>query len=222
MKIAVLDLGTNTFHLLVAAVKPDRSFKKIFRSKVVVKLGEGAIHRNTIAEIPYARGIHALHHYAGIINQYQPDKIFAFATSAIRSAKNGEKFVAEAKRETGIEIDIISGDEEAELIYHGVKQCVRMTDEHQLIMDIGGGSTEFIIADRRNIVWKKSFDIGASRLLAMFRPSDPIAAAEVRKLEIFLSEKLLPLDKAIKKFPVRTMIGSSGSFDSLAEMIGWN
>jgi exopolyphosphatase/guanosine-5'-triphosphate,3'-diphosphate pyrophosphatase len=221
MKIAILDLGTNTFHLLIVDVNKNGSFKKIFKSKIVVKLGEGAIDRNMIAETPFNRGVYALKHYSEIICKYNPGKIVAYATSGIRSAKNGKKFVAEVKRETGLKIQVISGNKEAELIYYGVRSSIRMTEEKQLIMDIGGGSTEFIIANNKKIFWKKSFDIGASRLLERFKPSDPIRPSEIKKLERYLTKVLEPLNKAFNKYPVQSLIGSSGSFDTFAEMIGW-
>ena len=221
MKIAVLDLGTNTFHLLIVNVKSDGSFKKIFKSKIAVKLGEGSINEKIIAEIPFQRGINALKHYSEILAGYRPEKIVAYATSAIRSAKNGKKFIAAVKKKTGLSVQIISGAKEAELIYYGVRGSINMSDEKQLIMDIGGGSTEFIIANRNKIFWKKSFDIGASRLLDRFKPSDPIKSTEIKKLESYLSKILVPVDKALKKFPVRSLVGSSGSFDTFAEMIGW-
>ncbi len=221
MKIAVLDLGTNTFHLLIVNVNKDKSYKKIFKSKIVVKLGEGAIHKKIIAKIPFRRGVEALKHYSEILFSHRPDRIIAFATSAIRSAKNGKQFIAVVKKETGISVKAISGSREAELIYKGVRESIPIGSEKQLIMDIGGGSTEFIIADSKKIFWKKSFDIGASRLLERFKPSDPMKPGEIKKLEKYLSNVLSPLGKAIKKYPVQSLIGSSGSFDTFAEMIGW-
>jgi len=221
MKIAVLDLGTNTFHLLIVNVRKSGSFEKIFKSKIAVKLGEGAIHKNMIAEVPFQRGIQAMKHYSEILSKYRPDKVVAYATSAIRSAKNGKQFVAAVKREAGIKVSVISGSREAELIYFGVRSSILAGKEKQLIMDIGGGSTEFILADNKRIFWKKSFDIGASRLLERFKPSDPIKVSEIKTLEKYLSKVLSPLNMALKKYPVQTLIGSSGSFDTFAEMIGW-
>ena len=221
MKLAILDLGTNTFHLLIAEVGKDKSVRIVFRSKISVKLGEGAIDRNFIAPAPLERGLKALKHYAEIIRKHKTEKIFAIATSAVRSAINGKEFIRKAYVNTGIRINAISGEQEAELIYYGVRQCVQMSDDAQLIVDIGGGSTEFIIANRDRIYWKRSFNIGASRLLETFKPSDPITAAEIRNVELHLEKTLLPLTKALEKFPVKSLIGSSGSFDTLAEIIGW-
>jgi exopolyphosphatase/guanosine-5'-triphosphate,3'-diphosphate pyrophosphatase len=221
MKIAVLDLGTNTFHLLIVKVYRNGTYKKIFKSKIAVKLGEGAIQKNMIAAVPFQRGVEALKHYSEILSAHRPDKIIPYATSAIRSARNGKKFIAAVRKETGLNIQIITGDREAELICHGVRQTMSMGDAKHLIMDIGGGSTEFIIANGKEIFWKKSFDIGASRLLETFRPSDPVKSSEIKILEKYFSKILAPLQKALKKYPVKSLIGSSGSFDTFAEMIGW-
>jgi exopolyphosphatase/guanosine-5'-triphosphate,3'-diphosphate pyrophosphatase len=221
LRIAILDLGTNTFHLLVTSVNKNGVWKKVFKSKSVVKLGEGAIHKNEIAPVPFRRGIKALEHYKKIIDIHMPEKVFAFATSAIRGATNGHEFVAVAKEKTGIDITVISGEKEAELIYLGVRQCISLDDQPVLIMDIGGGSTEFIIADKDKIFWKHSFNIGAARLLEMFRPSDPILPAEISSIETFLSNELAIMVEAVEKFKPEHLIGSSGSFDTFAEMIGY-
>src|SRR5258705_6503945 len=112
MKIAVLDLGTNTFHLLIADVRRDKSMTRVFKSKIMVKLGEGAIQKNYIAEIPFQRGIQALRHYAEVIRNHKPDKVFAFATSGIRSARNRKDFIEAAFKETSIRIKVIPGEKE--------------------------------------------------------------------------------------------------------------
>ncbi len=220
-RIAVLDLGTNTFHLLIVDSFSDHTTTKVFKSKIVVKLGEGGIHKSIIAEKSFARGIRALKHYADIINRHEVDEVHAFATSAIRSASNGQEFADIVYKQTSIRISIIEGKEEARLICLGVRQCLRMTNRPVLIMDIGGGSTEFIIADKTNIYARHSFNIGAARLLELFKPSDPVTSEEVIKVENFLSEQLSELDVSIKKYPVTKLIGSSGSFDTFAEMIGY-
>jgi len=169
MKIAVLDLGTNTFHLLIVGVKRNRSFKKLFKSKISVKLGEGAIDKNMIAEVPFQRGIDALKHYSAVLKKYKPEKTVTYATSAIRSARNGKKFIAAVKKETGIKIQVISGAREAEFIYYGVRQSVQMTEEKQLIMDIGGGSTEFIIANREKNFLEEEFQYRRVKITGTFQ-----------------------------------------------------
>ena len=220
MRIAILDIGTNTFHLLITDVD-GKKFSQTFKSKTSVKLGEGAIHRDRIAAKPFRRGINALIHYKEIIDKYKPDKVFAYATSAIRSAENGIRFVEKVKIKTGIDIKVISGSKEAELICYGVRQCINLKGESSLIMDIGGGSTEFIIADDKKIFWKKSFNIGAARLLEIFHPSNPVTKNEIKEIQNYLEKQLSPLKNAIRKHPVKKLIGSSGSFDTFAEMAGY-
>ncbi len=220
MRVAVLDLGTNTFHLLIVDVLKNK-LVKLHKSKMSVKLGEGAILHNKIATIPFKRGIDSLKHYREIIDKHKPDKIVATATSAIRSADNGKRFVKSVKKKTGIDVEIISGDREAELIYYGVRQCTNLKGQPSLIMDIGGGSTEFIIADDKKIFWKKSFNIGAARLLERFHPSNPITEDEVNVIHDYLDEQLLPLQNVLKKYKIGKLVGSSGSFDTFAEMAGY-
>ncbi len=221
IRIAVLDLGTNTFHLLITDVFPDRTKKTVFKSKMVVKLGEGGIHQNFIGERPFKRGIRALKHYSEIIKETKVNEVFAFATSAIRSAINGQDFTDTAFRMTGIRVNVIKGEEEARLICLGVRECIPLSDQPVLIMDIGGGSTEFIIANKDEIYARHSFNIGAARLLEVFKPSDPITAEELKKVELFLSEQLAELDESMSKYKANRLIGSSGSFDTFAEMIGY-
>ena len=219
MRIAIIDLGTNTFNLLVAELQDDTTFKTLYKNKIPSKLGEGGINIGIILPIPFQRGLDALKTYQKVIGEYKAEKVFAYATSAIRSASNGDEFAEKAFQETGIQIEIISGDREAELIYYGVRSAVEMDNRLSLIMDIGGGSTEFIIANKQEIFWEHSFQLGAARLLERFHESDPISHQERKALTEYLVEQLNPLFTALEKYPVIELIGSSGSFDSLAEMI---
>jgi exopolyphosphatase/guanosine-5'-triphosphate,3'-diphosphate pyrophosphatase len=218
VKLAIIDIGTNTFKLMIARVQ-DGNFLVIDKEKIPVKLGEGGINNNVIAHNPFQRGLKAMKTHKATIDRFEVDKTLAFATSAIRSAENGRDFVKKVKAETGIEIEVISGNREAELIYYGVRQALDLGDEKVLIMDIGGGSTEFIIADRNRMYWKHSFDLGAARLLEVINPSEPISKNEIKKLRAYLKEQMQLLWAACELHPVKTLVGSSGSFDSLAEMI---
>lgn len=219
MRIAVIDLGTNTFNLLIAESRSDGGFTALYNEKLPVRLGEGGINSGVILPAAYMRGIEAMDTYAESICQWKVDKKLAFATSAMRNASNGNEFVADVLNRTGIQITTISGAEEAGYIYEGVKQALSFNTENSLIIDIGGGSTEFIIANANGLLWKQSFEIGASRLLQRFTPSDPIREEEVNAITAYLSDVLVPLKSAVNQFPVVELIGASGSFDSLAEMV---
>jgi exopolyphosphatase/guanosine-5'-triphosphate,3'-diphosphate pyrophosphatase len=218
-RIAVIDLGTNTFNLLIVEVNSDKSYQQVFQTKISVKLAEGGINKGFIAPIPFQRGIDALKIHKQTIEKYKVENIMAFATSAIRGASNGAEFVTKAKEEIGLNIQVISGDKEAELIYYGVRSAVKMNNQTSLIIDIGGGSTEFIIGNKEKVFWKHSFLLGAARLLEMFTPADPISEREIETINDYLNKELQPLFEAVKKYSITELIGSSGSFDSLAEMV---
>ncbi|MCX6188698.1 MAG: exopolyphosphatase [Bacteroidetes bacterium] len=207
---AVIDLGTNTFHLLLAKVIGNNEVEEVYKLQIPVKLGEGGINNRTITPAAFDRGIKALVEFKSIITAYDTSKVFAFATSAIRGADNGLAFVEEVRKMTGIEINVISGEEEADLIFYGVKHTITLSEEKVLVMDIGGGSVEFIIANKDQTFWKHSFMLGAARL------------GEQEALTRYLEVELLPLKKALHDHPVHTLIGSAGSFESLVEMIEEN
>lgn len=218
-RIAIIDLGTNTFNLLITEVNPDGSYNILLESKSPAKLGKGGIHKSTITPEAIERGLEALKSHLITISEYQVESIFCFATSAIRSADNGQDFVKRVKEDLGLTIRIIKGDEEAQSIYDGVRQVFPMDEDYILIMDIGGGSIEFIIANRLGVAWKQSFEIGVARLLEQFEPSDPIEESEVKAIQKHLKKELEPLFEAIKDFPVKKLVGSSGSFDTLAALL---
>lgn len=218
MTVSVIDCGTNTFHLLIAT--DETPINVLSKKNIAVKLGQGGIAGHIITEEAFARGIDALKDFSNIIRHHKVDKVIAYGTAALRKASNGRDFVSAAKKETGIEIQLIDGLHEAELIYYGVRQAVPLSEKKVLIMDIGGGSVEFIIADNSTMFWRYSFELGAALLLEKFKPSDPIALHEYKSLcQYILSETKLLFDE-LKKYPdITTLIGSAGSFETLAEII---
>jgi len=216
-KVAVLDLGTNTFNLLLVKITPSAYY--IFRDeKIPVKIGENGINKGVLTEEAQRRALSALNTYKDIIEEEKVSKIYGYATSAFRNAKNGEQFRKLIEQRTGLSIDIISGDLEAEFIYKGVKTALDIGGDTSLIMDVGGGSVEFVICNRDQIYWKQSFDIGAQRLLDWYHQIDPIPIAEVNKLNEFFSEQLQSLKEKIDIYTPNCLIGSSGTFDTLSEM----
>lgn len=217
-RYAIIDLGTNTFNLLIIELNSG-SYKNLFNDKIAVKLGKDCIDKNVISEDAIERGIQALHTHLNSIKRYHVNEIYAIATSAIRSATNGISFVNKVKDNLGLTISVISGEKEADLIYYGVRQALNMGTEKSLIMDIGGGSTEFIIANDNQIFWKHSFNLGVSRLIEKFKPHDPIKDQEIVEIKNYLKIILLPLFEALNMHKVDTLIGSSGSFDTLADIL---
>ena len=219
MRISIIDLGTNTFNLLVAEITVDMQINILHRSKYPTKIGAGGINQNYITEEAKQRAHLALIEMKQIITEYQSVKTFGFATSAIRTAKNGEEFVTQIRRDFDIDVRIISGNREAELIYYGTREAVGLDEEIVAILDIGGGSNEIIIANSEKIFWKKSYPIGMTRLLEQFQPSDPIKIDELIDIETFLKEQLRDLIEAFQTYSVKTLIGSSGSFSTLRQVL---
>ena len=220
MKIAVIDCGTNTFKLLIVKIIKERWFL-VYQSTLGVKLTSG-VTSNGLASDRMARGLDVLKTFQENIINFEADETHAFATSAIRSAKNGKKYVEAIKQKIGIDIQVINGNREAELIFKGVKQSFDLTEEPILIMDIGGGSTEFIIANNEGVKWKQSYQLGSSRLKNMFEPSSPMTEENRVALELYFEETLPSLFEQIKLYQPHVLLGNSGSFNSLIQMINLN
>ena len=216
-RIAIIDLGTNTFHLLIADVS-ESGYRIIHRDRLAVKIGMGGINSGFITEGGVQRAMVALQSFKNTMDEMHVKKIYAFGTSALRNAKNGADVVHKIKTISGIDVNIISGDQEAEFIYHGVKSAVGLGDDTSMIMDIGGGSVEFIIANNASIFWKESLEIGAQRLLEKFQHHDPILPQEVQELNTYLELVLQPLKIALSKYQPTVLVGSSGTFDTLSDI----
>lgn len=219
MIAAIIDCGTNTFNLLISEFQPGGQHRIILNTKKSVKLGEGGLKDNKIAPEAFQRGVRVFLEMVQAAKKHKVDAIQAFATSAVRSSQNGPDFVKKILDKTGVMIQVLNGDTEAQYIFKGVNLAIEDLDEPSLIMDIGGGSTEFIIAEEQQVVWKKSFDLGAARLLQEFKPADPVTEENIESIIMHFKEMLQPLASHLKKNPVKNLIGCSGSFESLADMI---
>ncbi|MBS1500806.1 MAG: exopolyphosphatase [Bacteroidetes bacterium] len=215
---AVMDLGTNTFHLLIAEGTAN-GFEAIVREEVAVKLGEGGIDKGIIQPEAFERGVHTMKSFRDKIDAHNVQNIRAIATSAVRNASNGPAFIEKVKNEAGISIEVIDGETEAGFIYRGIKATGLLSGENALIMDIGGGSIEFIICNASHVSWKQSLEIGAARLTERFHRTDPIPPDSVEALELYLENTLTNLFDAVKTMPLHGLIGSSGSFETFAELI---
>ncbi|GAB3582029.1 Ppx/GppA phosphatase family protein [Hymenobacter daeguensis] len=221
-RLALIDMGTNTFHLLIVEMPtvPGQKPTTILRTKAGVRLGEGGISQGIIAPAAYDRALHTLAGFKEEMELHNVSEVRATATSAMRVTKNGPDLVRDIFEQTGIQVNVIPGQREAELICEGVRQAVDLGTEAQLIVDIGGGSVEFIIANQTTIFWKQSFEIGAQRLLDKFfpDPSGVFPAAAVVAEQDYLSTVLTPLVEAVRQYKPVGLVGASGSFDSLADM----
>ena len=217
-RLALIDMGTNTFHLLITEINDSGELVTLVRLKEPVKLGQDGISQGTIAPDAVERALQTLTNFKSQIDAHQVQEVKAVATSAVRNASNGSKLVNAIREQIGIEVEVISGDREAELIYYGVKSALEIGEERSLIIDIGGGSVECIICDEDTIFWKRSFEIGAQRLMDKFFNTDPISVMDVEAEKEFLKEQLLPLSEAVTLYNPCILIGSSGTFDTLCDI----
>ena len=219
MKIAILDFGTNTFNLLISDTSDPENIKYLHSSKQPVKLGEGGINKGVITDEAMARGMKALEEHYKIIKEFKAEKIYGYATSAVREAKNGKSFLKLVREKYDLYVNIIPGDREAELIYKGVRQSCKLGQEKALILDIGGGSNEFIICDNQKIYWKESYKLGMARMLEQFHPEDPVKEETVKKIEKFFHHELASLFDAVRKYKPNTLVGASGSFETFYALL---
>jgi len=219
MKVAILDLGTNIFNLLLSEIS-GKTYKVLKVVKIPSFIGAGGFSTGKLSEEAMSKSIDALGKIREIIDKEgDVDFIKVFATSAFRDTVNGSEFANSIRDNFGFEVEIISGDREAELIYKGIRESFLGWDENVLMCDIGGGSNELIIADQEKILWKRSFNLGILRLKEKFKPGDPIKEDEIKMIKTYLEQELEPLFEACKRYLPKLMTGSSGSFDTLRELL---
>jgi exopolyphosphatase/guanosine-5'-triphosphate,3'-diphosphate pyrophosphatase len=217
-RMGVIDLGTNTFHLLIAEpTGQGGAFREVYRERQFIKLAEAGIEQ--ISPAAFERGLQALKNFRQQLDEYGVTQVQAIGTAALRTASNGQDFIQRVKMLTDLDITLIDGDREAELIYKGVAQVVPFDAAPVLIMDIGGGSVEFIIANEQQLFCKCSFPVGVAILYKQFHRHEPILPSEIAAVHYYLTEALLPLAEALATHTVTRLVGASGTFDVLENML---
>lgn len=217
-RIAALDLGTNSFHVVIADIYPDGSFRTVDKLKEMVNLAERGM-KGRLSKDAMDRGVSALKRIKILCESYDVEQILAYATSAIREAENGGEFIQRMIDEVQIKARAISGKKEAELIGQAIQHAVSFENETVLMVDIGGGSVEFILGNKENIFYSSSKKIGAARMAAAFVDHDPITEDEINRLRKHFSNELEDLFEAMKQHEVKTIVGSSGTMENIADMI---
>jgi exopolyphosphatase/guanosine-5'-triphosphate,3'-diphosphate pyrophosphatase len=217
MKVAAIDCGTNSFHLLVARVGADGIIEPLDRAKEMVRLGDSAF-RGVISEEAIARAVDTVRRFRGVAERGGCDAIIAVATSAVREAENGGDFVRVIRDETGIELTVIRGDEEARLIYLGARAGLNLAARRALIVDIGGGSVELIVGDARDVHHATSLKLGVLRLLDQWTPADPITHDQRARLAEHLHRVLEEAFAPIRKIGFELVAMTSGTARQVAEL----
>jgi exopolyphosphatase/guanosine-5'-triphosphate,3'-diphosphate pyrophosphatase len=217
--LAALDVGTNSFHLVVARFSGEgHQFEVLTREKEMVRLGSGSGDMKVLEDDAIDRGIAALTRCRQIAEAHGA-RLHAVATSAVREAENADVFLARASEEAGVDVEVISGTEEARLIHLGVLQAVPVFERRLLLIDIGGGSTEVLVGERGEILTSGSLKLGAIRLTRRFFRSDSLHPAAVDSCRRHVRAALAPIRREVRKHGFEVAVGSSGTIGAVAAMI---
>lgn len=215
--IAAIDVGTNSVHMVIARVSKI-GFTVLASEKEVVRLGEGADGMDHLTFPAIERGVNALRRMKQIADAHSA-VIAAVATSAVREASNKEEFLTAVRESVGIEIEVVSGAEEARLIQLGVSRSLNVSNDNTLTIDIGGGSTEFCISHQGNIEFAQSVKMGAVRMTDAFVPSGILTDTAIRKLRSKVRSALAPLAHDVLSIGFKRVIVSSGTSETLARIV---
>jgi exopolyphosphatase/guanosine-5'-triphosphate,3'-diphosphate pyrophosphatase len=216
-RIAVIDLGSNTFHLLICEITEDKSWTVIYKKRIYVKLASGGVDQIDVNSA--RRGLTAMRNFSSLIKSHGVSRTKSIATAALREATNGMSIAKKFTSATGLAIDIIDGQREAGYILKGIQAALPPLDRNGLIMDIGGGSVEFILFKGNTISFKESYKIGVAILHKRFHLSDPISAEEITTMENHLGETLCALIQSIQSTGAYYLIGASGSFEVINDIL---
>jgi exopolyphosphatase / guanosine-5'-triphosphate,3'-diphosphate pyrophosphatase len=219
--VSFIDIGTNSTRLLVARINRDCSYTILSRQKQLVRLGEGEFSDNRLRDDAMDRGVQVTSQFIKLARSFGTEEVVAVATSATRDAVNRNLFLGRLRRETGVDVRVISGREEARLVYLGVANGINLGDQHALFVDIGGGSTEIAIGSQRSHFYLDSIDLGSIRLSNRFFPGGnaaPVSDAEYQQICDFVRIAMAGVLREARQFRIDRAIGSSGTIVNLGEI----
>jgi exopolyphosphatase/guanosine-5'-triphosphate,3'-diphosphate pyrophosphatase len=218
MRIAAIDIGTNSIHMIVVQVRQDLSFEVVDREKDMVRLGAGGLDGRSLTPTAMTAALHTLAKFKRLADSHKVDEIIAAATSATREADNGGDFIAQVDRETGIRIKVISGTEEARLIHLAAAYGVDVGSSNAVVVDIGGGSVEVTLGTASHLALGRSFKAGVIRLTERFVRTDPLARHDQRRLVKFINKEMGSYLDQVAGRGFDRLIGTSGTILSLGTM----
>ena len=215
MRLATIDIGTNSVHMIVVRVRPDQSFEIVDREKVMVRLGAGGLDGRALTAEAMAGALQTLTTFKRLAEANSADQIIAVATSAVREAENGGEFLEQIERETGIRPLVITGNEEARLIHQAAVYGVDVGGARAVVIDIGGGSVEITLGTATTIQLARSFKIGVIRLTERFVKSDPLSERDERRMVKHIEKEIDRHCEQITSVGFDRVIGTSGTILSV-------
>lgn len=216
-KIAAIDIGTNSFHMIIATLDSQGMLNIIQREKEIVRLGNSPGEMKLLTEDAINRGVETLKHFHKIAES-ENAVIKGIATSAVREAENKKEFIDRVFAETGIEVEVISGREEARLIYSGAVRSLPVYGKRTLLIDIGGGSTETLIGLNGEVAYCNSAKLGTVRLTKMFFDKDIITKDDIDKCINYIKSEWTPTLNKLIKHKFDYTIATSGTLQNLITM----
>ncbi|MXY25949.1 MAG: Ppx/GppA family phosphatase [Acidobacteria bacterium] len=218
MRIAAIDIGTNSVHMIVVQVRDDHSFEVVDREKEMVRLGAGGLGGRALTEATRRSALLALARFKRLADSHHVDEVIGCATSAVREAENGREFLAEIQHRTGIQTRMISGSEEARLIHRAAVYGVDVAGSAAVVVDIGGGSVELTLGRASRPQIAESLKLGVIRLTERFVRSDPISDRDERRMVRHIMAELAPAVTKIREQGFDRVIGTSGTILSLGAL----
>ena len=217
-RVAAIDVGSNSLHMVIAQADPDGAITTLWRMKEMVGLGRISFPSRRLTADAMERAIATLKRFQEAAQKRGCEKILAVATSAVREAINGGDFLTRVQQELGLNMRVVSARDEAKLIYLGVRHAVDLKNIPNFLIDIGGGSVEFIVADKNRASLLESRKLGAARMTAKYIKSDPVAPADLKALLAHYDRELAPLCEQILTLKPQQALGTSGTMENLAAM----
>ncbi|MBK8627596.1 MAG: hypothetical protein IPN86_19135 [Saprospiraceae bacterium] len=217
-KLAVIDLGSNTFHLLIVQMKIGGGFDIVFRKRVFTGLSDGGI--SVIKEHKINQGLETIREFRDILDMFHNPRLSVIGTAALRNASNRSVFIDQAETILQSKINIIDGIQEADYIYKGMTLHQDLQSGAHLIMDVGGGSTEFILVNEGEKIWSNSYPLGVGMLHEEFHKTEPITNSAIHNLTVYVQQMTAEIAKIIGPYKPFTLAGASGSFEILLMMTG--
>jgi len=218
-KLGILDIGTNSIHMVLAELEPDGSYKILDRFKDMTRLGDGAFKSHRLSESAMTRGLEVIRTLTTLARNKGFDLIKAVATSAVREARNGGEFIEEIARQTKLRVRVVTGQEEARLIYLGVRHSMDLSGHPTLVVDVGGGSVEMIAGNRDAMLHGQSLKLGAIRMKDQYLRQDPPTKAMLRDMQQAIDQHLKSAFQLFRTKGFGRIVGTSGMAANLTEII---
>jgi exopolyphosphatase / guanosine-5'-triphosphate,3'-diphosphate pyrophosphatase len=218
MRLAAIDVGSNSVHMIVADVTREGHLEVVDRVKEMVRLGRRSFTTGRLTQESMDLAVRALGNFKRLARVRRVDKIRAVATSAVREARNRTEFIRRLRRETGIPIEVISGIAEARLIFQAARHALGLEGGPYLLIDVGGGSVELVLVRDGKPLWMRSVKLGAARLAERFLTDDPPSREQLKKLNAHLERQIGGLMRKAKRAGVVRAIGTSGTINTMVAM----